>query len=256
MATLLGYMFVEARMLTVSRYEVASPDLPTSFDGLTIAFVTDIHHGPLFSRARVRKLVDRVNRLDADVVVLGGDYGLRDPKYIAPAFAELARLRAPLGVYAVLGNHERGSADVARHEIAAAGIVSLDDRGAWITLGGDRLRIGGVGDYEQDLGAAVGDAQDGDLILIVSHHPDYAAKLPAGKVDLVLGEHTHGGQVTFFGLWAPIVAAEYGQRYRSGLVTEGPTPTIVSNGVGTITVPLRFFARPEIVLLTLRDTTR
>jgi len=84
------------------------------------------------------------------------------------------------------------------------------------------------------------------------HSPDVAEALGGAPVDLLLAGHTHGGQVTVFGLWAPFVPSRYGQKYRAGLVTGGPVPVFVSTGVGTIVAPLRFFARPEVVLLTLK----
>ncbi len=88
-------------------------------------------------------------------------------------------------------------------------------------------------------------------MVLASHEPDFAEELQPGAVDLVLSGHTHGGQMTFFGLWAPFVGSEYGQKYRTGMVVNGVTTVIVSNGVGTIFPPLRFFARPQIVVITL-----
>lgn len=254
---LLAYMALEARDLTVNRVEFASPELPLALDGLTVALVTDVHHGPFLSRARVRDAVDRVNALEPDVIVLGGDYVHRDAKYIAPVFAELARLRAPLGVYGVLGNHDHWEgATATRRAMSAAGITLIENAGVWLEAEGARLRLGGVGNLwegEQRLGGAVGDAGADDFVLLVSHNPDYVEALTEGTVDLVLAGHTHGGQVRFVGAGAPWVPSEFGQRYRSGLVTKGPVPVLVSNGVGTVSPPLRFLAPAQIVLLTLRS---
>ncbi|KPL21356.1 MAG: metallophosphoesterase, partial [Anaerolineae bacterium SM23_84] len=80
---------------------------------------------------------------------------------------------------------------------------------------------------------------------------DYVDTLTTTAVDLVFSGHTHGGQVTFFGLWAPFVPSQYGQKYRTGVVSTARTTAIVSNGIGTIPPPVRFFARPEIVLVYL-----
>jgi predicted MPP superfamily phosphohydrolase len=73
------------------------------------------------------------------------------------------------------------------------------------------------------------------------------------KIDLVLAGHTHGGQVTFFGLWAPFTSSKFGQKYRTGIVETGRTRVIISNGIGTITPPVRFFARPQIIIIDLLD---
>ena len=89
------------------------------------------------------------------------------------------------------------------------------------------------------------------MVILLSHHPDYADTLTTGLVDLVLSGHNHGGQVTLFGLWAPLLPSSNGQKYRTGTVHTGLTTVVISNGVGTVTPPLRFCARPEIILIRL-----
>jgi predicted MPP superfamily phosphohydrolase len=259
----LAYGFAETYRVEVKEYTFASPDLPANFDGTRIVLVTDIHRGPFLSQSRVRALVDRVNALQPDIVVLGGDYVYRGTGYAASCFAELERLRAPLGRFAVLGNHDYGNYDnggdgpapVIR-AIKDAGITFLRDQAVWVEKDGERIRIGGVSDYGVDkpqLAPILEGTSSSDFMLLVSHNPDYAEKLPAGAVDLVLSGHTHGGQVTFFGLWAFHVPSAYGQKYRTGLVTTKATTVIVSNGIGTSTIPpIRLFARPQIVVITLR----
>jgi hypothetical protein len=252
-------MALEARSLTVTHVTLEADDLPVALDGVTVAFVSDVHHGPYVSRERVVELVARVNALAPDVIVLGGDYVSRDRAYIGPVFAEFSRLRAPPGVYGVLGNHDHWEgAGETRRRMAEAGIDAIENEGVWLQRGDARLRLGGVGDLwegDQSLAGALGGAAAEDFVLLVSHNPDYVESLPPQRVDLVLSGHTHGGQVTLFGQWAPIVPSDYGQKYRSGLV-EGPTPVLVSNGIGAVTPPLRFFAPAEIVLLTLRTAAR
>jgi len=248
--------YVEPRWVQVRHVYVSDADVPAAFDGMTIAFLSDIHHGPFLAVDRVRRVVDQANSLRPDLVVLGGDYVYRNPRYIAPCFAELARLEAPLGVLGVLGNHDHWEdAELTRRCMSEAGIASLDNAGIWVLQGGERIRIGGVGDLwtdRQDLEAALGEAIGGDFVVLLSHNPDYAEQLQTDDVDLMLSGHTHGGQVTLFGLWAPFVPSEYGQKYRSGVVLSPWTTVVISNGIGTITPALRFWARPQIVLVHLR----
>ena len=202
--------------------------------------------------------MDRVNALHADLIVLGGDYIYRKESAsdLGPVFDELARLKAPLGVYGVLGNHDQALLEKNVGPVmTAAGIHELYDSGYWLRRDGARLRLAGLSDLPEapsTLEAALGGAAPDDLVILVSHAPDFAEKLGGAPVDLVLAGHTHGGQVTLFGRWAPFLPSQYGQRYRSGLVLDGPVPTYVTTGVGTIVLPLRFFAPPEVVLLTLR----
>jgi len=256
LAGALAWTLVEPRIVTVAEYEITSPDVQAALDGTQIVFLTDIHHGTYLSRDRVRSLVDRVNGMHPDLVVLGGDYIHGGADRIEPCFAELARLRAPLGVYGVLGNHDHwASTRLSEESMADAGIEQLDNRGVWIERGGGRIRLGGVGDLwedEQRIEATTGGTSPDDFVLLLTHNPDYVEELTPGAVDMALAGHTHGGQVTLFGLWAPTLPSKLGQKYRSGLVETGPVPVIVSNGIGSITPPLRFGAPPQIVLVTLR----
>lgn len=253
---IVAWMIVEARIVTVADYEIISPDVPAAFDGTTVVFLADIHHGAYLSRDRVRTLVERVNGMQPDLILLGGDYVHSGARRIEPCFAELARLRAPLGVFGVLGNHDHwASTRLSEKAMAGAGIVALDNRGVWIERDGQRVRLGGVGDLwedEQRVQATTGGTEPDDFVLLLTHNPDYVEQLTPGTVDLALAGHTHGGQITLFGLWAPKLPSRLGQKYRSGLIETGPVPVIVSNGIGTITPPLRFCAPPQIVVVTLR----
>lgn len=265
---LLAYGFAETYRIEIKEYAFGDPDLPAAFDGTRIVLVTDVHRGPFFSQDRVRSLVEMVTALEPDLVVLGGDYVFLGTKYAASCFAELGKLEAPLGRFAVLGNHDYGDYEKGEEgpalviqAIRDAGITLLRDQGAWIERDGGRIRIGGVSDYsvdKPDARSVLEGTDRSDFVLLVSHSPDYAEKLPEDTVDLVLSGHTHGGQVTFFGLWAPYVPSDYGQKYRTGLVSTSPgedsTVVIVSNGIGTSTIPpVRLLARPQIVVITLRS---
>ena len=108
-----------------------------------------------------------------------------------------------------------------------------------------------MGDYYydiQDLEPTIAGTTKEDFVILVTHNPDYVEEISTNKVDLVFAGHTHGGQVTFFGLWAPLIPSQYGQKYRTGLLSVGEMRVIVTNGIGTITPPVRFFARPQIVV--------
>ncbi|GAB4506332.1 MAG: hypothetical protein Kow00123_04700 [Anaerolineales bacterium] len=254
-ALVVAYALAEPYWLRVRHLRVADADVPPAFHGTRIAFLSDIHHGPFFSVERVRRVVGIVNGLQPDIILLGGDYVHRDARYIAPVFAELARLRAPLGVFAVAGNHDHWEGiDETRAAMARAGIVNLDNRAVWITIGDDRIRIGGVGDLWEDahdIAPTLDGVRESDFVILLSHNPDFAEQIQTDWIDLVLSGHTHGGQVTLFGLWAAAVPSAYGQKYRSGFVRTEQTLVYVTTGVGTVTPPVRFSARPEVVLITL-----
>jgi len=252
------YPFAEAKWLKTTRREITVPALPPEFDGLRVAVLSDIHHGPYLGLDFVRRAVDRANALHPDVIVLLGDYVHRSPQYIEPCIAELARLRARAGVYAVLGNHDHWeSAPRTRDALAQAGIVELTNTGIWLTRGPARLRLCGVDDLwegTQSLPAALDDCTEKDAAILLSHNPDYVEEIRDRRVRLVLSGHTHGGQVNIPLRGPPVLPSRYGQKYAEGLVTTPYTQVFVTRGIGTITPPVRFNCRPEIALLTLRST--
>ena len=107
LALLLGlYTFVEPYWISIRELSFIDSDVPAAFEGTSIVFVSDIHHGPFFSLRRVKRLVERINRLQPDIVIFGGDYVHREEKYIVPCFEELRHVRAKRGKFGVLGNHD------------------------------------------------------------------------------------------------------------------------------------------------------
>ena len=251
-----SYGLYEASWVQVTRPTLALPRLPAAFAGTTVAFLTDIHHGPFTSLDYVISVVQTTLALRPDLIVLGGDYCLKHAKYIRPCFDVLAGLKAPLGVFGVMGNHDYWhGADDTRAGFETAGIGELTNRGVWVERGGARFRLAGVDDYWMghiNPQTALGDATTDDACLLVSHNPDVAEKLCDPRVGLMLSGHTHGGQVVFPG-GAPFVPSHYGQKYLRGLVRAPHTSVYVSRGLGTTSVPVRFGSRPELTLVTLQS---
>jgi uncharacterized protein len=253
----LAYGCVEAGWIAVTRHTISVPHLPPPFAGKTLALLTDPHHGPFNSLPFLQSIVEQANALKPDLIALAGDFiqGTRR-EYITPCLKALGGLRAPLGVYAVPGNHDHldGNIDAVRRALHSSGITDVTNAGRWIKLDGCRLRIGGVDDLwwgEQDLDAALGDATDGDACVLLSHNPDYAETLRDPRVGLVLSGHMHGGQIVVPGLGYHCIPSRYGLKYLQGLVRAPRTQVFVSRGLGTVGLPLRIRCRPEINLLTL-----
>jgi uncharacterized protein len=251
----LMYSAVEAGWVVIDHRTIPVPRLPAAFRGTRVAFLTDIHHGPYVDLGYVESVVRTTNLLAPDLVVLGGDYSLREAKYIGPCLEVLAQLRAPMGVFGVLGNHDHwhGLRET-RDGLKAARIGELTNRGEWFTRRGDRFRLCGIDDLwsgKPDVHAAIGDATRADACVLVSHNPDAAEGLVVPGVGLMLSGHTHGGQVLFPGIGAPWTPSAYGQKYLHGLVDGPTTKVFVSRGLGLAAVPGRVGSRPEINLLTL-----
>lgn len=250
-----AYGFASGTHLKVDRVTLTLPNLPSRFAGLTVAFLSDIHHGPYCSLDYVAGIVRTVASLDADLVILGGDYSLRDAKFIAPCLELLGALSAPLGVYAVLGNHDyaHGLRET-RTGLKRAKIAEMTNEGVWLSRGPDRLRLAGVDDLwhgRPDAGLALGEATPNDTCLLVSHNPDFAETLRDDRVGLVLSGHTHGGQVSVPGYGAPLTPSRYGRKYAHGLADAPSTRVYTSAGTGMSVLPVRLNCRPEVNLITL-----
>jgi predicted MPP superfamily phosphohydrolase len=261
LVVVLAWSLVEARTLRVVEGEVTSPDLPAAFDGLRVVYLSDIHAGLFSSRARVAKVVDRVNALEPDLILLGGDNVGGKARGADKYYPEAARFSAPLGVFAVLGNHDVWEGrDEATARTSESGIELLDNSSARVTRGGNAIVVAGIDDTEGD--PAVSEAATGigadEFAILLSHGPDpLADQLPAstGIFDLALTGHAHGGQLTGFGLWAPLSNSRYGNEFLTGWKTIADTPMLVSNGVGTVMLPMRLGAPPQLHVITLRTGT-
>ncbi|WP_439625123.1 metallophosphoesterase [Gemmata sp.] len=251
-----GYGFWEAAHVRVTRHPVAVPNLPPAFEGKTVAVLADLHHGPFVGIDFIREAVALTNSLNPDLIALVGDYahtGGRTDIELPPCLDALSALSAPLGVFAVPGNHDmqRGGA-VYRDVISATPLRDLTNRHAEVTLDGQRLWLAGVDDLwwgKPSLTAALAGVPTGAAVVLLSHNPDFAEQAPDPRVGLILSGHTHGGQV-YLGK-APWVPSRFGEKYRQGLVQGPASQVFVSRGLGEAGVPLRMNVPPEVCLLTL-----
>ncbi len=229
---------------------------PKGAPPLRVAFVTDIHaQGPDMPLSRLRRIVAQVNAQRPDVILLAGDYrgdrplrtrSYSDPEIIAP----LRDLRAPRGIFAVIGNHDHdgGTASIV-HAMRAASIRML-----W----NEAVRIGPLvvvgNDYRHAAPAeiAVMDRRTphGAPLVLFSHIPDIGPVLPP-RYRLVLAGHTHCGQVVLPVIGAVSTGSRYGERFRCGMVREHGQTTVISAGLGSSIVPARLGAPPDFWILTM-----
>ena len=242
--------------------------------------LADTHAGGSYVDAeRVELIVDRTNELRPDVVLLLGDYGashLEGPTHRSAMRAiagALGRIEAPLGLIAVLGNHDwwddpdaqaSGQGPViAEQELTAAGVVVLENRAVALSLGGHRFWIAGLGDQMARLGPPITGVDDlpaltaqipaDEPALLLAHEPDIFPQV-GDSYAVTLSGHTHAGQIKIVGR-TPVVPSRFGSRYVYGHVVENGRHLIVSAGLGTSMVPVRLGTRPEIVELILGETT-
>ncbi|MDX2155701.1 MAG: metallophosphoesterase [Hyphomicrobiaceae bacterium] len=281
-ASLGAYAFgIEPRFrLEVTRWSVTPPRWPTGLE-LKLVVIADIHAGePYMPPARIAEIVDRANALLPDAILLLGDYAAahrwQTRKVPASEWASILRgLRAPLGVHAVLGNHDwwddaaaqrrRGGPVIGRVELERAGIPVYENDAVRLTKAGRPFWIAGLGDQialvtgwrgkkavfkgMDDLKGTISRVTDDAPVILMAHEPDIFPKVPS-RVALTISGHTHGGQVRLAG-YSPVVPSMYGNRYAYGHILEGGRHLVVSGGLGCSKLPVRFGVPPEIVVVEL-----
>lgn len=245
----------------VRDYEICSPDVPIAFDGYRIAFASDFHLKSRFKSRQLRGTVEALQSLAPDVLMLGGDYQ-EGCEYVEPLLAEIVRIVPPDGIYAVLGNNDyERCTDLIRSTMEQYGICLLEDAIDTIRKGNEYIFVWGANSYADRYPATRPNQKQCNLrclsqdsfVILLTHTPDYVDDADVGVADFALAGHTHGGQVTLFGLYAPITASKYGMRYRSGMKHSlKGLPVIISNGLGTSRYPVRFFAPTDVIIVTLR----
>ena len=257
---LLYPLYLASRLDTVEEIFL-SPLLPPAFDGWKIGYVSDIHYGALLREDRVRTLAERVNAWQADVLLLGGDYG--EDALGAAAFWQLhPGFRAKACVAATVGNHDRtppeGSLQAILSAMEADGVTPAVNDAVRLEKDGATLALASTDDYfngEPDLQQTKNACQGADYTIFFPHNPDILPEtyqMPGGPFfQLALCGHTHGGQVTVLGR-ALKSSSMYGNRYVSGWYRENGVDILVSNGVGVSALPVRLGARPQVHLITLK----
>jgi predicted MPP superfamily phosphohydrolase len=266
--------------LRVAEYSLKPAGWPEG-QKLRIVALADIHAcQPWMSAGRITSICVRANDLGGDIIVLLGDYLSSMPTAFGPvepaAWAgALAILKAPLGVHAILGNHDwwddpaaqaAGGGDTFSHRaLRAAGIQVYSNRAARIETRTGAFWLAGVEDQLalrpgrrwnrssyvglDDLPGTLAQVGDDAPIVLLAHEPDIFPQVPA-RVAVTLSGHTHGGQVRLFG-YSPVVPSRYGNRYAYGHVVEEERHLVVSGGLGCSIAPVRFGSPPEITIINL-----
>jgi predicted MPP superfamily phosphohydrolase len=241
--------------IEVTRHEVTVEDLPASFDGYRIAFLTDTHVASFMRRGFFREVVAQTMRFQPDLILLGGDFVTWERHIPLMAELLLTDLTAPDGVYAVLGNHDYwANADGVIAAMTSRGVRFVVNRSVTIQRGDDRIALAGIDELYRgtpDINAAFALVDPRIPCLGLSHHPDIIELLGDRRVDLLVCGHTHGGQirVPFFG--ALVVPSKHEGRYASGFHRKGGVLLYVSRGIGAIP-PLRILCKPEVATFVLR----
>ncbi len=252
--------WVEPSSLHNETHELGLPSWPQACDGLKVAVLSDLHVGSPFNHLdHLNRSIDLTLAAKPDLILLAGDYvihGVPGGHFVSPkeSATHLARLRAPLGVYAVLGNHDwwyDGPGTITAFQ--QVGIRILDD--AAVALGSKTCQfwLAGISDFMEgahDVPKALAHIPVGASILAFTHNPDVFPEIPE-RIALTVAGHTHGGQVYLPLIGRPVVPSQYGERYAIGHIIEQGRHLFVTPGIGTSILPVRFLVPPEVSILIL-----
>lgn len=224
----------------IKKYEFAHNDIPESFDNFRIIFLTDFHYKSLFNRKKLGKLIETVNKSNADLIVLGGDYH-NGCEYIPELFNSISHLKSTHGILAVMGNHDYAACyQEIVNNMKTNNIRLLEHQLDTIKLHNEQIIIAGVRnpfDLQKNGNSPTLDVSPDDFVILLVH--------------------THGGQITLFGIYAPVTRSKYGQRFRNGLKYNSENiPVIISNGIGTSRKNIRLFAPSDIVVIKLKKRAK
>lgn len=260
--------------IDVERVDVKIEDLPPAFDGFTIAQISDLHVGTYGNDTTfISELVDEINGLHPDMIVFTGDIVNRKANELTPFSTVLSRLKAPYGVYAILGNHDYGdyvdwpeeqmkkdNLDSLLSQIKSMGWKMLNNSHELVGIGNDTIAIVGVENVGDppfhtygDLAKAYPTPSDKRTKILLSHNPaHWHNDISGNKTNnyaLTLSGHTHAMQMEFLS----ISPATFRYEEWGGLYSDGAGHQIYVNiGTGTVGIPARIGATPEVTLITLR----
>ncbi|MBE5796014.1 MAG: metallophosphoesterase [Clostridiales bacterium] len=262
----LAWPFVEPYLLETETVTLRADDLPAGIGQLRVVYLTDVHKGGTFGADRVSALVSKVNTLNADIVLLGGDYA-DDSSGAVEFFRTLPRIHSRYGVYAVVGNHDRtlpeSNLNQLRAAMQSAGVTPLVNSVTSVRIGTENIYIAGIDDVNNghpDLKGVAAQVRQRDYVIFLCHTPEIIPQALAAEdmnrdlrwFDLGLFGHTHGGQLAFFGGLLRDDGVD--DQYRSGWLRQNRTDLLISRGVGTTVLPMRLFCRPQIHLITINST--
>ena len=250
---------VKRNQFQLNEVKVVIPNLAKDLEGLRIVQVTDIHLSPFLSEAEFARVVDMANETRAHLALVTGDLITRRGDPLDACLRQLARLRADAGVLGCLGNHEvyARAENYVTAQAQRLGIAFLRGQSKLLRFGGSEINFAGV-DYQKMHSEYLAGAErfvvPGLLNVMLSHNPDVFPVAAAKGYDLTIAGHTHGGQVDVEILHQHFNVARYYTNYVRGLYREGNSSVYVSSGIGTIGVPVRLGAPPELSLLRLCAT--
>lgn len=247
----------EPRQLEVTRLSVRLPSLPKAFDGIKVAHFSDLHLGFRTGANDVARVVQAINAEKPDMICFTGDMVDGNADDMRAAIKPFSELKAPLGLFSILGNHDYGDVEKLTSMEEEAGFRVLRNSSVRLRRDGAVIAVVGLDDGiwgAPDPAAAIQDMPEGMFKLLLMHEPDYADIASEYSFHVQLSGHSHGGQIRL-PLVGEVITPPGAKRYVQGLYNVGSQgmQLYVNRGIGTTQLPVRFLCKPELTMLTLRS---
>jgi predicted MPP superfamily phosphohydrolase len=252
-----GYsVLVERRWLMIRSLALTLPSLPNPFKGVKLVQFSDVHLGHYYEAQDLQKIAELILKQQPDVICFTGDLVDEDHEELAKVVPVLQKMEAPLGKFAVLGNHDyRAGAGRVVKALERGGFHVLRNSHVRVQRNGSSLYMAGVDDAlygDADLPRTLQGIPDQACTILLAHEPDVAVRAAAHPVALQLSGHSHGGQVRL-PFWGHVLTPPLARKYVDGwhAVEESRPQVFVNRGLGTTILPIRFLCRPELTVITL-----
>ena len=251
-----AFGIVTRKKFVVNEVDVKVPSLPKDLANLRLVQLSDIHLSPFYLEQDLAHVVGVANDLRADVAIITGDLITDQHDPLDRCLLQLSRLKASSGIWGCMGNHERfaDAEDYAELRGRMLGINVLRHKAARLKFGAHAINLVGV-DYQSRRSPYLAEVEElvnvGDTNVLLSHNPDVFPAAISKGFDLVLAGHTHGGQINVEILDKNLNLADFSTQYTKGLYTEATSSIYVNSGLGTIGMPVRLGAPPEVTLIRL-----
>ncbi|MGL4760366.1 MAG: metallophosphoesterase [Sarcina sp.] len=250
---------IERKLLITKKVNIKKKNT-TLTEKIKVAHFTDVHLGKFYKINDLKKLVKKINSLNADIVIFTGDLVDSMERYQLDGIADkiLSNIKAKIGKFAVYGNHDSypGNRYTYAKILDNAGFTLLKNENTQININNKTLNIMGLDDFFQgkyDISKTTSDINENDFNLLMLHEPDLATKFLDLPIDLALAGHSHGGQI-YIPLYGTIVNTGLAESYDRGLYKlrkDGTFPLYVNSGIGCTSLPIRFCCVPNISIITI-----
>lgn len=247
--------FIERYLIQENHYKINIKGLPEEFAGFRILHLTDLHYGFLVPKILIEYVINKANSIEKEITVCTGDYihEKKNTKEIDIVWPMLMKLKAPMGVYSVLGNHDHwGNFDRSLYWLNKSG-QNLRHKAISLEKHGRKIYLGGAGDLWEDelkIDETFSSIDPEGFKILLSHNPDSADAEFSTQINLILSGHTHGGQVSLPMIGPPVLPVN-NKKYTSGLIKTERSSVFISKGIGWAVLPARFNCAPEIAVLHL-----